>query len=109
MDLTKFEFPKTEGVDIAFPTFETIPELLSEAKEKKFYNGRTEYNSLFSTLFFNGGKVKFKQNIDNDFKNKAWSYCRAFMGSWSPKHEEKEAICALIMSELLEPGLEKSN
>lgn len=28
------------------------------------------------------------------------------MGSFEPKHEEKEAICALLMSELLEPKLE---
>lgn len=107
MDLTKFEFPEVTGVDNAFPTFGTIPELLSEAKERGFYNGHTDYNSLFSTLFFSGGKVKFKQKIDDDFKNKAWSYVRAFMGSWAPKHEEKEAICALVMSELLEPKLEK--
>jgi hypothetical protein len=29
------------------------------------------------------------------------------MNSWEPKHEEKEAICALIMSEILEPKLAK--
>lgn len=103
IDLTTFEFPKTSGVDVVFPTFKTIKELLDEAKERGFYNGSTPYNKLFSNLFFSGGKINFKKNVNEDFKNKAWPYCRAFMGSWEPKHEEKEAICAMLMSELLEP------
>ena len=105
MKLNKFDFPKVKGFDMAFPTFKTDNELLKEAKKRGFYNGHTPYNDLFSKLFFNGGEVKFKKKIDNEFKNKAWAYCRCFMGSYEPKHEEKEAICAMIMSELLEPKL----
>lgn len=106
LDLKKFKFPNVTGADIAFPTFGTIKELLAEAKERGFYNGNTPYNELFSNLFSEGGKVKFKNGLDEEFKKVAWSYCRSFMGSWSPKHEEKEAICAMLMSELLEPKLE---
>lgn len=102
MDLKEFKFPEVNGVDFAFPTFNTIPALLKEAKERGFYDGRTPYNDLFSKLFFNGGEVHFKKDLDPDFKKRAWSYCRSFMGSWAPKHEEKEAICAMLMSELLE-------
>ena len=105
MDLTKFNFQKVTVADMAFPTFDTNKELLAEAKERKFYNGHTPYNRLFSTLFFSGGKVQFKPDVDKDFVKAAWSYCRSFMGSWSLKHEEKEAICALIMSEILLPEL----
>lgn len=101
MDLKTFEFPKLEGLDMAFSTIRTDPKLLAEAKERGFYNGDTDYNGLFSDLFFSGGKVEFKKDVDEDFKAKAWPYCRAFMGSWEPKHEEKEAICAMLMSELL--------
>lgn len=102
MDLTAFEFPEVTTADIAFPTYGTIPELLAEAKERGFYNGRTPYNDLFSNLFFNGGEINFKKDVDKAFKSKAWAYCRSFMQSWEPKHEEKEAICAMLMSELLE-------
>ena len=102
MDLKTFEFPKVAGADMAFPTFKADKKLLEEAKERGFYNGNTPYNSLFSTLFFNGGKVKFKKKVDEEYQKRAWAYCRAFMGSWDPKHEEKEAICALIMSEIVE-------
>jgi len=101
IDLKTFEFPEVKGVDMAFPTLETIPELLEEAKERGFYNGQTEYNELFSEVFFNGKKIKFKDGLTEDFKVKAWSYACAFMGSSQPKHEEKDAICAMLMSELL--------
>jgi len=101
MDLKTFEFPEVRGVDMAFSTFRTDPELLQEAKDRGFYGGNTEYNDLFSELFFNGGKIEFKKDVDEAFKEKAWPYLRSFMGSFEPKHEEKEAICAMLMSELL--------
>jgi hypothetical protein len=107
IDLTKFNFPKVTGADFAFPTFSTDQKLLAEAKERGFYNGHTPYNKLFSTLFFSGGKVQFKKNLDVEFVKSAWAYCRCFMGSFAPKHEEKEAICALIMSEILLSELAK--
>jgi len=98
MDLKTFEFPNpndTQAVRKAAAV------LLEEAKERKFYDGHTEYNDLFSELFFSGGKIEFQKNVDEDFKAKAWPFCRSFMGSFDPKHEHKEAICAMLMSELL--------
>ena len=106
MDLKTFEFPNVSGIDMVFSTFNTIPELLEEAKERGFDGGNTPYNKLFSKLFFDGGKIRFKKNLDEDFKARAWPYCRSFMGSFDPKHEHKEAICAMLMSELLEPYME---
>ena len=101
MDLKTFDFPKLSGLDMAFSTIKTDPKLLAEAKERGFYDGHTEYNSLFSNLFFSGGKVEFKPDVDPEFKAKAWPYCRGFMTSYDPSHEDKEAICAMLMSELL--------
>ena len=101
MDLKNFDFPTATGADMAFPVFKTIPELLEEAKERGFYCGNTPYNELFSKLFFSGGSIEFKEDVNEEFKTKAWPYCRAFMGSFEPKHEEKEAICAMLMSEIL--------
>lgn len=106
MDLKTFDYPEITGLDIAFSTEGTNPALLEEAKERGFYgNMHNPYCRLFSQLFFSGGKVEFKEGLDETFKVKAWSYCRALMGSFSPKHEEKEAVCAMLMSELLEPEL----
>jgi len=101
MDIKTFEFPEISGLDMAFSCLGTDPTLLAEAKERGFYNGDTDHNALFNDLFFSGGKVEFQKNVDEDFKNKAWPYCRALMGSFEPKHEEKEAICSMLMSELL--------
>lgn len=102
MDLTKFEFPEVTQADLAFPTFGTIPELLAEAKERGFYESSTPYNELFNELFYNGGEVIFKKGIDSEFRKTAWPYCKVLMGSFAPKHEEKEAVCAMLMSEILE-------
>ena len=98
MDLKTFDFPEhndTQAVRKA------AAELLEEAKERGFYNGHTDYNDLFSKLFFEGGKIEFQKDVDEEFKGKAWPFCRAYMSSWDPKHEHKEAVCALLMSELL--------
>ena len=105
MELTKFEFPEITAADMMFPTMKADSTLLQEAKERGFYNGDTPYNKLFSDLFFKGGGIKFKPGLDPSFKAKAWPYLRSFMGSWEPKHEEKEAICAMLLSELVESGL----
>jgi hypothetical protein len=107
MDLKKFKFPEVTGVDVAFPTFDTIPELLKEAQKRGFDDHYNPYCKLFSNLFFNGGKVQFKPDVDTEYVKKVWTYCRSFMGSWSPKHEHKQAICAMLMSEILLPELDK--
>lgn len=103
LNLLEFKFPKVNKVNMVFSTFDTIPELLAEAQRRGFYNGHTPYNRLFSKLFFEGGKVEFKKDVPEEFKDAAWAYVRSFMGSFAPKHEEKEAICAMLMSELVEP------
>jgi len=102
MELKDFNFPKVGGLDMAFSTYRTDPILLQEARDRGFYNGHTKYNELFSTLFFNGGKLDFKQGLDKDFKAMAVPYLKSFMGSFEPSHGEKEAICALLLSELVE-------
>jgi hypothetical protein len=101
LNLKEFNFEKITNLG-AFAQPSTNKELLQEAKDRGFYNGYTKYNKLFSKLFFTGGKVEFKKDIDEHFREIAWMYCRSFMQSFSPKHEEKEAICAMIMSEILE-------
>lgn len=102
MDIKKFTFPKMDKLDVVFSTQRTIPELLEEARERGFYNGHTPYNDLFSTLFFSGGKLNFKKDLPEDFKTSAIPYLKAFMGSFEPKHEEKEAICTMLLSELVD-------
>ena len=96
MDLKQFDFPKPDW------TLPTDPTLLKEAKKRGFYGSYTSYNKLFNKLFFEGGNLNFKKDLDQEFKAKALPYLKAFMGSFSPKHEEKEAISAMLLSELVD-------
>ncbi len=87
---------------MAFSTVKTDKKLLIEAKARGYYNGSTPYNRLFNTLFFTGGTLNFKPDLPEDFKRSAMRYLKSFMQSYEPKHEEKEAISALLLSELVE-------
>jgi len=102
MKLIDYDFPDLKDADIAFSTLRVDPNMLDEAKEQGFYKGHTPYNDLFSELFFKGGKLNFKKDLDSEFKEKAFRYLQALMHSFEPRHEEKEAVCAFILSELVE-------
>lgn len=101
MSLSTAQIPTLTDLEVTFSTVRTDPEMLAEAKARGFHNGRTPYNSLFGTLFFKGGRLNFKSDLDPEFKTKATRYLRAFMGSFEPSHEDKEAVCALLLSELV--------
>ncbi len=101
LDVTNYEFPQLSDIDVAFSQVSVDFDLLEEAKARGFYNGNTKYNDLFSNLFFKGGKLDFKDNLNKEFENKATRYLKALMGSFEPSHEVKEAICALLLSELV--------
>ena len=97
MDLSTYKFPEVSKVDLAFSTFNTIPELLEEANKRNLAKGRKKFNELF----FNGGKVEFQKDFEGSWKENAFLYARSLMGSFSPKHEDKEAVCAMIFEECL--------
>jgi hypothetical protein len=101
-DIKDFQYPVLKPVDVAFSTLRTNTQLLELAKAKGFYNGDTPYNQLFSSMFYKGGSIMFQKGLDEKRKEQAWWYFKALASSFEPKHEEKEAICALILSELAE-------
>ena len=97
MDLSTYNFPKVTSVDMAYPTFDTIPELLEEAKNRNPKKGMRK----FSDLFFNGGTFEFKDDVKGTWKENAFLYARALMGSWAPKHEHKALVVGMIFEECL--------
>tara|TARA_R100000655_G_scaffold55123_1_gene93170 strand:+ start:377 stop:676 length:300 start_codon:yes stop_codon:yes gene_type:complete len=97
MDLSKYNFPEVTQADMAFPTFNIPKELLKEAESRELTKGRKK----FAELFYSGGKIEFKKDVEGTWKENAFLWCRAMMGSWSPKHEHKEAVCAMIFEECL--------
>lgn len=104
MEVLKYNFPTIKGVDMAFPTFDAPKELLEEAKNRGFYNGRTKWNDFFSKWFFTGldKAPSIRKEVDKDLAHKAMLFAVCLMKSFTPKHEAKEAVCALIFSECLE-------
>lgn len=97
MDLATFKFPDVTAVDMAFSTFDTIPELLEEAKKRNPKKGMDK----FSDLFFSGGKYKFKDDVAGTWKEGAFKYARSLMSSWAPKHEHKQLVVGMIFEECL--------
>jgi len=92
---------KAEKEMIGFSSLRTDPTLLKEAKEKGFDETGNYFNTLFSELFFDGGRLNFRNDLDLEFKKNATKYLKCFMGSFEPSHEDKEAVSALILSELV--------
>lgn len=103
-DLKKtYPFPTLTDVDVAFPVLRIDPKLLAEAKERGFYNGDTPYNELFSSLFFfQAASYPSRRICQKEFQERATRYLKTLMGSSDLKHEEKEAVCAMLLSELAE-------
>lgn len=97
MNLSDFNFPKVTRADIAFSSFNTIPELLDEAKKRESIKGKRK----FSELFFKGGELDLQDDVIGTWKEKALLYAKALMTSFAPKHQDKEAVCAMIFEETL--------
>jgi hypothetical protein len=98
MELSTYNFPKVTKVDLAFPTFNTPKELVEEAEKRNPRKGMRK----FSELFFYGGEIKLKDDVKGTWKENAYMYARALMGSFSPKHEHKELVVGMIFEECLE-------
>ena len=97
MDLSTYKFPEVTQIDLAFSTFDTPKELVDEATARNPKKGMEK----FSELFFNGGEVEFKEDVKGTWKENAFMYARALMGSFAPKHENKELVVGMIFEECL--------
>lgn len=97
MDLSTYKFPDVTKVDLVFPTFNTTKELVEEAKKRNPQKGMKK----FSELFYSGGKIELQKDVEGTWKQDAYLYARALMGSWAPKHEDKELVVGMIFEECL--------
>ncbi len=106
MEVLDYQFPKVAKLEFAFSTFDTPPVLLKEAKEKGFYNADTPANKMFNKWFFVGLETtpEFKKGVDEEKAQKAMNWAVCYMRSFAPKHEQKEAVCALVFDAALDLG-----
>ena len=97
MDLSNYKFPEVTKADLAFPTFNTTKELVEEAERRNPKKGMEK----FSEIFYKGGKVELQKDVEGTWKENAFLYACALMGSWAPKHEHKELVVGMIFEECL--------
>lgn len=87
--------------EIAFGTTKLLASRATIPEEFD-YRGSSKWNKLFTDMFYCGLEeldITPKEGID---VNAALKCIKAHMGSWEPKHEDKEAGVAYMMSVLFE-------
>lgn len=104
LDLKTYPWPTVTGADVIFPTANTDPRLLKEAERRGYsmYSGGNYKpgNKMFQTLFYEGGKIIYREDVPKEHRENVYAYLRSFMGSWAPKHEHKHAVCAMLLDEI---------
>ena len=98
-----FQIQEVSSVDMHFATAvkHLMPKPADIPKEFTHYQG-TKWNKLVSDWFFCGLaslELTPKEGVDKD---KAMRHIMTIMGSFEPKHEDKEAACAFLLSEWFE-------
>lgn len=101
LDLSTYTFPTGRG------SYYIPKELIDEANRRehlKEYNYLKDGKKIFTTAFFDGLEVKLKKETTEvgTWQNSAWKYMGVMMGSFAPKHEHKEIVCAMILQECVD-------
>lgn len=57
------------------------------------------WDERVTNLFFNGGNIgDRREGVPSETYNRVIRYFKNVMGSWTPQHEEKTALCAWLLS-----------
>jgi len=97
--IKRAEVPEVNSIDIIFPT--KLPEfdrLLKEAENEGLeFMGNNKWEKLFSTLFYNGGKIPINKKLDEKYREKVLCYFKMCAGAYCIKHEHKTIVCAYLL------------
>ena len=104
LSLMAYPFPEIQRVEEVFSTLKADPALLEEARHRGFYMGHTKANQRFGR-WFGGGRRVIKPEADTECVRRVIPYLKALLSSYALKHEEKEAICAMILDEIADDVL----
>ena len=94
-----FEIQPISDLDLAFPA--QVKHLMPKSADipPEFSDHGNVWNRLVSDWFYSGLSsldLTPKEGVD---KSSALRHIRAIMGSFEPKHEDKMASCAFLLSE----------
>ncbi|MDR5728890.1 MAG: hypothetical protein RB191_15845 [Terriglobia bacterium] len=105
-DGSRLPVPDLDGPSVVFGNIKFMPKMADIPEE--FHRHSNVFVSAVSTWFFSGAKFesgvltvgskRFKAAPGID-ANKALRAIKAVLGSWEPKHQEKEAACGYMLSQ----------
>lgn len=88
---------EVSALDMAFPT--SVKGYLPVYKDVPDEIRRGPYADFISKWFFVGEDLSCLVARDGVDRDKALRHIQYCMGSWEPKHEHKEAGCAMLLHE----------
>ena len=100
MDNWRLVFPEVTDADVAFGGYprdwfsKTLAMYESPADDK--------WGDLASRLFFSGGTIPTNKELPQEYLVRGKRLLKAVLGSWESKHEDKEAVCGLILKSICE-------
>jgi hypothetical protein len=104
------DLPELDEAMKIFPADVPLSKELTEAIKDTHYrkgSGRGVYGvQVAENMFFNGGKVGTSQETTEKYGDevlqRAYTWFRAFLGTWDSKHEDKMAICGWIADNIFD-------
>jgi len=94
--MERLEFPEVNDSDMVFGGYprEWFDSVMKREKPADFQ----KWADLMESLFFSGGSLPVNHSLDKEYVNKGIRILKAIMGSFEPKHEHKEQVCAQILA-----------
>jgi len=93
LDMAQIAFPAGEGID---DVYRTLTPIAHKWVDENPNNWGTKF---FSRLFFRGAdtpELKEIEGITREDQVRVARWVSAAMGSYYPKHEDKEAVCGML-------------
>lgn len=108
MDIIKHSFPILSPARILYNDLKTDYKLLNEAKLRGYFESDNEYSKLAKEWILGYWNLMHEFSRIDEVKKLMWDYCQAIAASVEIKLNEKEAICALLLSEIMPEFCKKS-
>lgn len=108
MNLQTFDFSQHDEYLLGKDGITSMPaddKLLAEAKKRGLYKTLSPHRALHLATANFGGVIKIKAGLPYKWANNALNYLVKLRMSVKCNEEEKQAICALILSEIAETDI----